>query len=744
MKKTLLSVLLATCPLWPSAALAADGSPSSSSPTLMVAEHNSLLRRGATDSYRVVGSIPAGQQVKVIDEFQNTYGETWYRIEYGGVTGWARADSFSNQPPSMLVGKRAVIAANDIAMRKGASPYYPVVKTLSNGDVVSIIAEFTNSLGEQYVRVEWAGVKGWVKTKQIYIPEQLPTLLPTFVNVAQSSPVRRGASVNYRAVATVARGQTVKVIDLFVTGNRELWYRVDLGHIRGWVSEKVLTMPTAISVPNDVSDTSDIDGKPLTISVSVANVREAPSLKAKVVTQLKKGTKLNSLSSAKDASGALWYKVSLNGKTLGWVHGTVVTKTSPSSPESQKKQKRITTANAVLFAEPSLSAAIVERVAKNETVTIQQTAAASPFDWVQVTSSSGKTGWMPAFEMNETPSYVYVKQANTPLRRGASSGYRAVKTLQANERLSVLYEQNGWLNVETSNGVRGWVEKSDTSTVALNSFIEPTFSITNGDAYVTWKKTSNFRVSYTLLPGNRLKVTGSFSYAEVPSTDIPGIQTVEWNGSSLLITFEPGYTFTLRHYSDQLALKILETGLKGKKIIIDAGHGAHDTGAIGPGGTREKDITLDTALLLKEELERAGAIVKLTRSTDIFLELSERTWIANSSDYDAFISIHADSYSRTSRGTTTYYNVSSNFNGPKSEQLAAIVQKHLVQQLGTYDRGHKTQDFYVNRKNELPSILVELAFISNPNEEALLKTKAFRQKAAVGIREGLEEYFSQF
>ncbi|WJQ06852.1 SH3 domain-containing protein [Geobacillus stearothermophilus] len=815
MKKTLLSVLLATCPLWPSAALAADGSPSSSSPTLMVAEHNallrrgatdsyqivesisagqqvkvidkfqnvagetwyrieykgitgwaraddfseahvssafpnvmfakqdSLLRRGATDSYRSVGSIPAGQQVKVIDEFQNAYGETWYRIEYGGVTGWTRADSFSNQPPSMLVGKRAVIAANDIAMRKGASPYYPVVKTLSNGDVVSIIAEFTNSLGEQYVRVEWAGVKGWVKTEQIYIPKQLPTLLPTFMNVVQSSPVRRGASVHYRAVATVSRGQSVKVIDLFVTNGQELWCRVDLGHVRGWVSEKVLTMSSTMSVPSGVSDTSSVSGQPLTVSVSVANVRQAPSLKAKVVTQLKKGTKLNSLSSAKDASGALWYKVSLNGKTLGWVHRTVVTKSYLSPPASQGMQKQVTTANAALFAEPSLSAAVIERIAKNRTVTVLKTTEASPFDWVQVTSASGKTGWMPVFEV-KAPSYVYVKQAGTPLRRGASSNYQSLKALAANERLAVLYEYHGWLNVETSNGVRGWVEESSTSTVALNSLVEPTFSTINEDAYLTWKKTSNFRVSYSLLPGNRLKITGSFSYAEVPSTDIPGIQTVEWNGSSLLITFEPGYTFTLRHYSDRLALKILETGLKGKKIIIDAGHGAHDTGAIGPGGTREKDITLDTALLLKEELERAGAIVKLTRSTDIFLELSERTWIANSSDYDAFISIHADSYSRTSRGTTTYYNVSSNFNGPKSEQLAAIVQKHLVQQLGTYDRGHKTQDFYVNRKNELPSILVELAFISNPNEEALLKTKAFRQKAAVGIREGLEEYFSQF
>ncbi|KDE46055.1 hypothetical protein DI43_17465 [Geobacillus sp. CAMR12739] len=133
--------------------------------------------------------------------------------------------------------------------------------------------------------------------------------------------------------------------------------------------------------------------------------------------------------------------------------------------------------------------------------------------------------------------------------------------------------------------------------------------------------------------------------------------------------------------------------------------------------------------MLKEELERAGAIVKLTRSTDIFLELSERTWIANSSDYDAFISIHADSYSRTSRGTTTYYNVSSNFNGPKSEQLAAIVQKHLVQQLGTYDRGHKTQDFYVNRKTSCRAFS-----LSSPSSPIQMKRRCSKRKRSAKKR----------
>ncbi|MBG9586938.1 hypothetical protein ABE26_05830 [Cytobacillus firmus] len=185
-------------------------------------------------------------------------------------------------------------------------------------------------------------------------------------------------------------------------------------------------------------------------------------------------------------------------------------------------------------------------------------------------------------------------------------------------------------------------------------------------------------------------------------------------------------------------------GLLGKKIVVDAGHGGKDPGAIGPSGLREKDVTLSTALLLKTELEKYGATVILTRSTDIFLELSERTSIANNSTGDAFISIHGDSFSSTSKGTTTYYNSTVNFNGPRSETMGTAIQKNMISSMNTYNRGVKEQNFYVNRMNQLPSVLVELAFISNPNEEALLKTTAFRQKAAVGITKGLEEYFNKF
>jgi N-acetylmuramoyl-L-alanine amidase len=84
-----------------------------------------------------------------------------------------------------------------------------------------------------------------------------------------------------------------------------------------------------------------------------------------------------------------------------------------------------------------------------------------------------------------------------------------------------------------------------------------------------------------------------------------------------------------------------------------------------------------------------------------------------------------------------------NFNGPKSLTLAKSIQSDLVKTIGTYNKGVKEQLFYVNRMNELPSVLVELAYISNPTEEAQLASVAFQKNAAAGIRKGLENYFNQ-
>ncbi|ANB59314.1 N-acetylmuramoyl-L-alanine amidase [Anoxybacteroides amylolyticum] len=576
---------------------------------------------------------------------------------------------------------------------------------------------------------------------------------PLSVKVSVAN-VRQNPTISAKIVTKLKKGTAIKAVSVLTDAKGGKWYKIVLANNKtGWMHETVVktiasNAKTTTAVKNSRLSSEKPIAAQLSINVSVANVRQSPSTNAKVLTQLKKGTVLKAVAISKDAKGGKWYKVVLSNNQTGWVHETVVkasTTTSSPSDSTTSSKKTVITNMATLYSAPSLSATVVGSVQKNDQVTVLDTAIDSLFNWVKVSTSSGTVGWLPQFELNyKVPKYVYAKNAAVPLQNNRTLEDEPIQMLNINDRLLSLYNEDEWLYVETPSGIRGWVLEENVSPVAVNRLTAPMIKNNEGDRYLEWKKTNNFNVSYTVLSGNRLKITGAFSYANIPAFSVDGIQSIEQTGTSIIVTFSPGYTFTIRNYSDRLSIKIIQTGLKGKKIIVDPGHGGHDTGAIGPTGLKEKEITLNTALLLKEELEKAGAIVTLTRSTDVFLELFERTAIANNSDYDAFISIHADSYAKTSTGTTTYYNVTTNFNGPKSKTLAQYVQQSLVAQLKTPNRGYKEQKFYVNRKNELPSILVELAYVSNPNEEALLKTKAFLQKAAVGIRQGLEQYFNNF
>lgn len=186
--------------------------------------------------------------------------------------------------------------------------------------------------------------------------------------------------------------------------------------------------------------------------------------------------------------------------------------------------------------------------------------------------------------------------------------------------------------------------------------------------------------------------------------------------------------------------------LSGKVICLDPGHGGSDSGAAGPSDTMEKDNNLGIALALKELLESHGATVVMTRDTDTDVygpdaspseELGARVDIANESGADLFISIHNDSFTNSSAsGTTTFH-----YGDSKSLSLAGCVQKQLVEELGTKDRGVRFGSFYVIRYTSMPSILAEVAFISNPEEELLIASDDGRYKAARGIFEGIAKYF---
>jgi len=181
-------------------------------------------------------------------------------------------------------------------------------------------------------------------------------------------------------------------------------------------------------------------------------------------------------------------------------------------------------------------------------------------------------------------------------------------------------------------------------------------------------------------------------------------------------------------------------------ILLDPGHGGKDPGAVGQNGTREKDVNLKLAKMVGALLQDRSISVAYTRTTDILLgndiqaDLRERVRLANEVHKPKyFVSIHNNSYMKDSRGTETYIVGT----GGQAEKLAKSIHSNLISATGLYDRGIKTANFYVLKYTNMPAVLVEVAFLSNPDEEKLLNDNAFLAKAAMGVAKGIVEFLGK-
>lgn len=216
-----------------------------------------------------------------------------------------------------------------------------------------------------------------------------------------------------------------------------------------------------------------------------------------------------------------------------------------------------------------------------------------------------------------------------------------------------------------------------------------------------------------------------------------------------------------------------------RRIVVDPGHGGHDPGAMGADGLMEKDVVLSIGLKLARQLkEQLGLDVVMTRSTDVFIPLEERTAIANKVNADLFVSIHANaSLNKAASGTETYYlnltksdkaarvaarenntslekvgllqnilfDLMANYKINDSARLADDVQKALHGKLekkfgGIKNLGVKQGPFYVLVGATMPSILVETAFVSNDHDAELLTDNDYQEATAAGILEGVRSY----
>ncbi|MCX7746122.1 MAG: N-acetylmuramoyl-L-alanine amidase [Clostridia bacterium] len=173
-------------------------------------------------------------------------------------------------------------------------------------------------------------------------------------------------------------------------------------------------------------------------------------------------------------------------------------------------------------------------------------------------------------------------------------------------------------------------------------------------------------------------------------------------------------------------------------VVIDPGHGGFETGAIG-NGLIEKTFNLDIALRLNELLKKRSINTYMIREDDSYVDLYERANIANKLNASLFMSIHNNSFTSGARGTETFYYSAadkSKFNG---EAFSDIVQRNLIESLGTYDRGSKPANYVVIKETNMPSVLTEVAFLSNAGDAQKLRSEEFRQKAAEALCEAIVE-----
>ena len=178
--------------------------------------------------------------------------------------------------------------------------------------------------------------------------------------------------------------------------------------------------------------------------------------------------------------------------------------------------------------------------------------------------------------------------------------------------------------------------------------------------------------------------------------------------------------------------------LQGWTIVVDAGHGGHDTGARG-NKSQEKDYTLDIARRLQKYLVERGANALLSRSNDTYITLQGRVDFAQSRNADLFISIHMNSSpSASSNGTETFFYTST------SQFLAREIHKEFVTATGRKSRGVSQARFYVIRKTTMPSVLLECAFVSNPTEENIALSNQWRERVAQGVTRGVLNYVEKY
>lgn len=376
---------------------------------------------------------------------------------------------------------------------------------------------------------------------------------------------------------------------------------------------------------------------------------------------------------------------------------------------------------------PDTSYSIVTQVRKGETYPI----VSAENGWYQIKLPSGQEGWVAGWLVkrqtvpSSNPTRGIVTASSLNVRSEPSSDSSKVGTLEQGDRVKILDENNGWSKIDF-NGTIAWISSQY---IEISDSVPVSSEVSSPNQINILYDATNIRKKPTL----KSKIVKQASSGDI-------FTVLEKDGDWFKIEYSPGKTGYVASWIVSVNAATQKNNFKkydgAKTIVIDPGHGGRDQGTTGTSGVLEKDLTLRIGNTLAKKLNKSGYNVILTRSTEEYISLAERTKQAQISGADAFISLHYDSIdNKEVEGHTSYYYHEGD------QKLAEAVHNNITDAVMISDRGVRFGNYYVLRENTRPSVLLELGYLSNPHEEEIIKSIQYQEKVANAILEGINQYF---
>ncbi len=542
--------------------------------------------------------------------------------------------------------------------------------------------------------------------------------------------VRGGPGLSYPLVKIAKRGENYSIVK-----EKGEWIEIKLSlNQTGWVVNWLVTKDNESKKAVAATSTTS-NNKIAVANTDQLRVRSGPGTSFQIVGFLTKNQEVTILEQNEN-----WYKIaSTFGE--GWViRDFLDIKNKPSTPSTDGMKTGTVNGDTLnVRKDPSSKSPIIGKLTKGTNVTIYS----KQNNWIEIGFANMK-GWASSEfidtqtgAVNDTPKKELsgikgtVTANSLSVRSGSSLNSNIIGSVTKGQSFAILEETNNWAKIEYKNGSFGWVsgwylEKGTANTPSPSGQAAKENTVTILHNGTNIRKEANVQ-------SDVVELANEGKAYSVKSIVNDWYEVVLKDGKTGYVA---GWIVSINGAKVQIQKSGAEGYLKDKTIVLDPGHGGGDNGTTGANGTLEKELTLRTARLLYDKLRAAGATVYLTRSSDSFIPLPSRVNAAQSYQADAFISLHYDSNEdRSVRGMTGYY-----YHGYQ-KALAESVYGSTVAQTKLNDRGVRVGDFHVIRENSKEAVLMELGYLSNPEEEITLNSGLFQENAASGLYNGLARYF---